>query len=95
MTFQEACESCISGNFLSNVSFDSKQSMHSYRDILYYEDGACLLHHLDFISSQNWAKDGWYIKYTQDKVDKEKLDTMHKVNTGFMLSSDSYEDCIK
>jgi hypothetical protein len=94
MTFYEACQSCREGNFVTNASFDSSQSMHEYNYTLYYEDGAALTHHLDYIQSQAWAKDGWYIKYSANKVDIDKLSQMHKNNRGFMLQDGSYEDCI-
>jgi hypothetical protein len=95
MTFNEACLSCSEGNFVSHRNFDSSQSMHEYKTDLYYEDGANLTHHLDWLENEEWAKDGWYIKYNKDQVDKDKLDKMHKDNKGYMLQKGTYEDCIR
>lgn len=94
MTFYEACQSCREGNFLSHKSFDAKQSMHEYKGILYYEDGAVLTHHLDWLSNQDWAKEGWYVKYTNNLLDIEKLAVMHKMSRGMMLNERSYEECV-
>ena len=71
--------------------------MHEYNYSLYYEDGANLTANgfIDKLAYENWAKDGWYIKYSNKKVDKEKLKRLHNDNNGYMLEGNgSYEDCI-
>ena len=95
MTIQEAFVSCSEGNFVSHRNFDSSQSMHEHNCTMYYEDGANLTNHLDWLENEEWAKDGWYVKFTKDQVDQEKLDKIHKDNKGYMLQSGSYEDCIR
>lgn len=98
MTLTEACKSAREGNFVSHEYFDDNQSMHSYNNDLYYEDGANLTigSGLDFIKREEWAKNGWSVKYTKDKVNTEKLDNMHKQYGSRMLPYGiSYEDCIK
>ena len=94
MTLLEACQSCKEGNFVSHTNFSSDQSMHEYNNTLYYEDGANLTHHLGYIASQEWAKDGWYIKYKASKVNRDMLTRKHEDNKGLMLQDGSYEDCI-
>lgn len=39
-------------------------------------------------------ENGWYVKATPDRINFEKLNKMHNVNKGYMLSDQSYEDCI-
>lgn len=94
MTLLEACQSCREGNFVSHKNFDSSQSMHEYHYTLYYEDGANVSHDLEWLKDQDWAKDGWYVKYSKEQVDIKILDMMHKMRPGYTLQSGSYEDCI-
>lgn len=94
MTLLEACQLCREGNFVSHRNFDSSQSMHEYQYSLYYEDGANVSHDLGWIENQEWAKDGWFIKYSKEQVDKDKLNEMHRINKGNMLYGQSYEECI-
>jgi hypothetical protein len=94
MTLFEAFVSCRNGDFVSHQNFDSSQSMHEYKYSLYYEDGANLDNHIDWLEGEKWAKDGWFVKYPRWKIDTEKLNKIHKDNGGFMLQSGSYEDCI-
>lgn len=97
MTLTEACISAREGNFVSHKCFDSKQSMHDYKGNLYYEDGANLTggDGLEYISKEEWAKDGWYIKYPADRVDQAKLKELHEKHKTMMLSGGySYEECI-
>ena len=92
MTIREAIESCKEGNFVTNLYFDSEQSMHMYNDKLYYEDGAVVPE--DFIHNESWAIEDWKIKHAADKVDKNKLSELHENSRGMMLNTGSYEDCI-
>jgi hypothetical protein len=94
MTFSEACQSCREGNFLSHTSFDNEQSMHEYRGVLYYEDGAILTNHVDWIDNQDWAKEGWYIKYNKELINKDILKEMHRKNERFLSSDIGYAKCI-
>jgi hypothetical protein len=97
MKLLEACQSAREGNFVSHKYFDTKQSMHEYNYNLYYEDGANLTSNggMEFLEKEDWAKDGWYIKYPKEKVDKEKLRKLHDNNNGLMfMDNQSYEDCI-
>ncbi|MDF2841783.1 MAG: hypothetical protein K0R00_209 [Herbinix sp.] len=94
MTLQEAYASCDAGNFVSHLNFSSNESMHKYDGGLYYEDGANLTTSDFDLSQEEWAQDNWYIKFTQEKVDAEKLRKMHEDSRGYMLQCVSYEDCI-
>ena len=94
MTLLEAYQECRKGNFVSHISFDEKQSMHEYNHTLYYEDGANLSAGDFDLYTEEWAKEGWYVKYTKEQVDREKLKKMHNENKNYMLQSGSYEDCI-
>lgn len=93
MTLSEAIESTSKGNFVAHLNFSRNESMHMYNGQLYYEDGATgdiegLLRTVD------WAKQGWYIKHSNEEVYQEKLSKMHKDSDGLMLRNGSYEDCI-
>ena len=96
MTFEEACRAAYDGNFVSNINFSEDQSMHAFNGDLYYEDGPNLTkgNFLDKISKEEWAKKNWYIKYTSDKVDREKLKELHYLFKNRMCHGESYEDCI-
>jgi len=97
MTLTEACMSAMEGNFISHKHFDSKQSMHSYKGDLYYEDGANLTlgSGFDYLNHEEWAKEDWYVKFSAEKVDKEKLKELHEKYGNIMLQGDkSYEECI-
>lgn len=97
MNLKEAIESSNNGNFVSNEIFSEDQSMHTYNDRLYYEDGANLTDN-NFVSTlehYDWAKQGWYVKFSKEKVDKAKLKKMHEESMGHMLDSNvTYETCI-
>jgi len=94
MTLLEACESCRNGDFVSHSNFDANQSMHYYRGTLYYEDGANVTYHFDWLRSQEWAEYGWFVKKPKDEVDIDKLNEMHRLSNGHMLCGSSYEECI-
>jgi hypothetical protein len=95
MTFDEAVKSCSEGNFVSNAKFGPEQSMHEYEHTLYYEDGGNVTQALDFIKGQTWSKDGWYIKFSRDVVNTDKLKSMHVHHNGHsLIGGESYEDCI-
>lgn len=98
MNLLDALQSCRDGNFVSHRNFDSNQSMHEYGYNLYYEDGANLSANggLKFLMQEDWAKDGWYVKYTKDQIDIHKLVDLHEHSNGLMISyyGKSYEDCI-
>lgn len=95
MTLLEAYQECKKGNFVSHKNFDENQSMHEYNNNMYYEDGANLTSGNFDLSNENWAKDGWFIKYNKNEIDLEKLEKKHKDNRHFMLQDgSSYEDCV-
>jgi len=94
MTLKEGFKACRDGNFISHPSFDHTQSMHYFRDSYYYEDGAILMRHMDWFESQEWAKDGWYIKYEASRVDLPLLNALHLLGKAYMFSKRSYEECI-
>jgi len=93
MTLQEAFNSCRQGNFVSHNSFDFKQSMHYYDGSFYYEDGVNLTPHLEWLESQEWAKDGWYVKYMAILVDINTLKQLHNY-VRRSTTNINYEACI-
>lgn len=96
MKFSEALDSAKEGNFLTNTYFTEEQSLHFYNGDFYYEDGAVLNDRtLESIGKDDWAKDGWTIKYPKEKVDTDALYILHVENKGTMLRDKSYEDCIQ
>lgn len=97
MKLLEAFKSAREGNFISHTYFDEKQSMHEFKYELFYEDGANLTINggIEFLEQQEWAKEGWYIKFPKEKVDIEKLKKLHEDSKTIMLKyGQSYEDCI-
>ena len=97
MTWEEAIQSAIEGNFVSNKYFTEEQSMHEWNEKLVYEDGAILSGALiNIMHEEDWSKDGWYIKYTKEQVDRNKLEELHKEFKRCTLSgkNKSYEECI-
>lgn len=95
MKINEAIKACKEGHFVTHINFDSTQSMHMYKNSLYYEDGANLTSSIFDIFDEEWAKDGWRIKFENKQVDFDKLNDMHIKSNGYMLDSDkSYENCI-
>lgn len=81
------------GHFVTNIHFDCEESLHFWNGKYFYEDGAIVSR--EFLESQEFASgDSWFVKYAKEKVNNEKLNDMHKRNTGYMLSEGSYEDCI-
>lgn len=99
MIWSEAIDSAKEGNFLSNNNFDDKQSMHCYDGYLFYEDGSVLSGSLvNIMYDEEWSKDGWFIKYTKDKVNQNKLKEIHEEFKNRMLTMEktyrSYEECI-
>lgn len=98
MNLYEACQSAREGNFVSHNNFSSNESMHEYKGNLYYEDGADLTTNgfIDILTYEEWAKEGWFVKYSKEKVDKDKLKKLHKNNEGYMFRNNkSYEECIR
>jgi hypothetical protein len=64
---------------------------------LYYEDGANLTSDgfINILEKEQWSREGWFVKYSKEQIDKEKLEMIHIDNKGRMLSYDeSYENCI-
>lgn len=96
MTLDGAIQSAMNGNFVSNNSFSSEQSMHAFNGDLFYEDGANLTRSgfITELRKYEWAKDGWYIKHPKEKVNKDKLKDMHNNNQYMLRDGNSYEDCI-
>ena len=97
MTWEEAIKSAQEGNFVSNKNFSSNESMHEWNNELVYEDGAILSGALiNIMHEEDWSKDGWYIKYTKEQVDRNKLEELHKEFKRCTLSGKnrSYEECI-
>jgi len=97
MTILEACQSAREGNFVSHKNFDREQSMHEYNYNLYYEDGANLTStgFIETLGREDWAKNGWYVKYPKEKVNKDKLKKLHEDGNQYMLKNNqSFEDCI-
>jgi hypothetical protein len=95
MNLLQAYKECENGNFVSHKSFDDSQSMHMYMGSFYYEDGANLTDSNFDLSKENWAKDGWFIKSNNAKVDQEKLENMHQLYKNSMLPDNlSYENCL-
>lgn len=93
------------GCFVTNIHFNSDESMHYWNKNLYYEDGALLnedylLHYLISPLSPESIFVGkvWRIKYTPDEVDKDKLEKMHSEMKDYMLSASNkyktYEEVI-
>jgi len=97
MNLQEALQSATEGNFVSHKCFDSNQSMHKFNNSFYYEDGVNLNtnNFLNILGEEEWTKDGWYVKYGKESINKEKLKEMHNKNKNYLFLRDaSYEDCI-
>lgn len=96
MNLSEACQAARDGNFVSHHSFDHKQSMHEYNGNLYYEDGANLTASgfINILPKEKWSNEGWFVKYSKEMVNREKLKKLHVENKGYMLQDKSYEDCI-
>ena len=98
MTWDEAIKSVQEGNFISNKNFSSNESIHEWNEELVYEDGTILSGALiNIMHEEDWSKDGWYIKYTKEQVDRNKLERLHKEFKGYTLSGKnrSYEECIR
>lgn len=97
MKLKEACQSAREGNFVSHHSFDYDQSMHEYNGNLYYEDGANLTvdGFISILEKEQWSREGWFVKYSKELVNKEKLEKLHNNNKGRMLNyNESYESCV-
>ena len=95
MTVQEAIRSCEEGNFVTHINFSSYESMHMYKGKLFYEDGADLTTSNFKLENEDWAKDGWRIKFSKDKVDNDKLSKLHEKRKYRMLQGiETYEECI-
>lgn len=95
MTLTEAIKKCvIEGCFVTNTYFSEDQSMHYWNGNLYYEDGAIVQD--DWLFEQNFAKgDSWSVCAEGNRVNKEKLASMHSKGRGYMLPADrSYMECI-
>ena len=56
--------------YYKHGNFDNSQSMHMYRDTLYYKDSTNLSAGNFDLQSEDWAAEGWEVKYTADKVDR-------------------------
>ena len=94
MNLQEALESAVKGNFVTNQYFDSDQSMHYWNGKFYYEDGAVVTE--EFLSKQRFAMEGkWRICIPAEKVDRERLQKVHVDSKGMMLDSKAgYQQCV-
>lgn len=93
MMLHEALADARKGCFVSCNGLERNESIHWYNGKYYFEDGAVVTE--DFLEERSWAFEGiWYIKASEDDVDKEKLRMMHEDSKGLMLSTGSYEDCI-
>lgn len=86
---------CYMGFFVQHETFSDDESMHAHGGKLYYEDGTLVASSVTLTNVEHWMLDGWRIKATPDKVDFEKLNSMHKENEGSKLVGRSYEDCIE
>lgn len=95
MNIYEAMASCKEGNFITHKGFKLKESIHYHEGSLYYEDGRDITNTLRLLTSEEWYKDGWYVKFTKDNVDMDKLKRLHEISRGLMLRCSSYEECIK
>jgi hypothetical protein len=71
MTLQNALKSCREGDLISHKSFDQSQFMFYLGGQFYYEDGACLEMHMDWLKHQEWAQNGWYVKCKAKNVGAE------------------------
>ena len=94
MNLYEALNSAEEGNFVTHRTFGADQSLHYYSGKYYYEDGAGFVS-ADFLESQDWAREGWCIKYAADRIDREELQRIHENNRGYVLPEGSYESCLK
>lgn len=96
MNLLEALQSAREGNFVSHHSFDYNESMHEYNGDFYYEDGTNLTvgGFINRLAYEEWSREGWFIKYSKEQIDKEKLKNLHNNSKGYMLNNKSYEDCI-
>jgi hypothetical protein len=71
--------------------------MHEYKGNLYYEDGADLTTDgfIETLFHEEWSREGWFIKYSKEQIDEEKLERLHNENKSKMLEyGKSYEECI-
>jgi hypothetical protein len=99
MTLKEAFQSARQGNFVTHHTFSSDQSMHYWNGRYYYEDGAVVTY--QFLNNEEWPNrpeniDGWCIKFPKDKVNTQKLKSLHQKFGHLMISSESrsYEEVI-
>ena len=95
MSFKMAYLLTTLGCFMTHNSFDSEQSMHMWKNSLYYEDGANLTATGFTEDLPKFLEEGWYVKFYPDKVDTVMLENMHTKAQGMMLQGASYEECIK
>lgn len=98
MNLYQALQSAIDGNFVTNESFDSSQSLHYFNGKFYYEDGAVLSDDFieNYLKKQPWAiANRWDIIIPKEEVDRNKLTQMHKESRGFMIPDRSYMECRK
>lgn len=62
MTLMEALNECKNGSLVSHEEFDSNEYMYFSNGSFYYEDGTNLDNHLEWLMTQEWAKQGWHVK---------------------------------
>lgn len=78
------------GYFLTHQGFSKEESLHSWNNSYYYEDGANITE--DYLYSEEIFKKGWKIKYLPEEIDINKLEQMHK--SRYTLINRSYEECV-
>ena len=92
---REAIDLCRLGYFVKHELFDDMQSMHMYKNHLYYEDGPDLTaNELGFnIYTEEFANrpNSWSIKYSPEEIDYKLLDKLHKKPNKVGIN---YELCI-
>lgn len=98
MDLCQALQSAKDGNFVTNPSFDSSQSLHYFNGKFYYEDGAVLSNDFieNYLKKQPWATvNTWSVIIPKEEVDRNKLIQMHRESRGLMLTDKSYMECRK
>lgn len=94
MNLKEALRAVEDGHFVTCSSFSGDESLHEYNGKMYYEDGAVVTE--QFLEKQEFAKRAtWRIFADKSIVDREKLAEMHRKASGYMLSTGTYNECIK
>jgi hypothetical protein len=60
----------------------------------YYEDGACLDAHIEWLKMEQWAREGWFVKHTVDQVNIHMLNSLHMLGKAYISTKINYEGCI-